>query len=73
MNNDTPSWRLSARSSSTRLLGISKSDLIDEELRRMITPELPKEIEHAFFSGVSGKGLTELKDKIWDILNRDEF
>lgn len=56
-----------------RLLGISKSDLIDEELRRMITPELPKEIEHAFFSGVSGKGLTELKDKIWDILNRDEF
>lgn len=51
-----------------RLLGISKTDLIDEELKKLISRELPKGIDHIFFSAVSGSGLSELKDKIWGAL-----
>ncbi|HHJ50507.1 MAG TPA: GTPase ObgE [Phaeodactylibacter sp.] len=53
-----------------RVLGISKSDLIDEELRTLIEPDLPKGIPHVFFSAVTGKGLTELKDLLWKTMKR---
>ncbi len=51
-----------------RLLAISKSDLLDEELTAEIQKELPK-IEHVFISSVSGLGIQKLKDKIWEMLN----
>ena len=53
-----------------RVLGISKLDLADEELESLITPELPKGVPHVFFSAVSGKNITELKDLLWVELNR---
>ena len=53
-----------------RLLAISKSDMIDEELKQMLIPELPEGIESVFISAVSGVGIVELKDKIWAILNQ---
>jgi len=52
-----------------RLLGISKSDMLDEELTKEITKELPKDIPFLFFSSVAQIGLTELKDAIWKLLN----
>lgn len=47
-----------------RLLAVSKSDLIDEELKEMISKEMP-EVEHVFISSVSNMGLEKLKDKLW--------
>jgi GTPase len=51
-----------------RLLAISKSDLIDDELQKMLEPELP-DLPHVFISSKIGKGLDELKDKLWNMLN----
>jgi GTP-binding protein len=51
------------------LIAVSKSDLLDEELTKAIEKELPKNIPHIFISSVTGKGLTELKDLLWKILN----
>lgn len=48
-----------------RVLAISKSDMLDEELIEAIEPTLPKDIPHVFISAVTGVGLTELKDVLW--------
>jgi GTP-binding protein len=52
-----------------RLLAISKSDMLDDELKAEIEKELPKDIPHLFISSVAQTGLTELKDKLWKMLN----
>ena len=51
-----------------RLLGISKSDLLDEELKIEIRKELP-DVSRVFFSSITGEGINTLKDMIWKILN----
>jgi len=52
-----------------RLLAISKSDMLDDELVAEIKKELPKDIETVFISSVAQKGLQELKDLIWKNLH----
>ncbi|MFH2095904.1 MAG: GTPase, partial [Bacteroidota bacterium] len=54
-----------------RLLAVTKSDMLDDELVEAIEAELP-EIEYVFISSVAQKGLDELKDKIWKILNQND-
>jgi len=51
-----------------RLLGISKSDLLDEELKVEIRKELP-EVSRVFCSSITGEGINTLKDMIWKVLN----
>ena len=51
-----------------RLLAISKSDMLDEELMNEIQKDLP-DVPRVFISSVSGQGVTTLKDMIWKILN----
>jgi GTP-binding protein len=51
-----------------RFLGISKSDMLDDELMKEISAEL-KGVPHLFFSSVTGLNVQQLKDKIWEILN----
>ncbi|MEN9440913.1 MAG: hypothetical protein RLZ33_989 [Bacteroidota bacterium] len=53
-----------------RLLAITKSDMLDDELIADIKKDLPK-IPYLFISSVAEKGLTELKDLIWERLNHD--
>ena len=53
-----------------RLLVISKTDFLDDELKNEISAEL-KDIPHDFISSVVGTGITQLKDKIWEILNKN--
>lgn len=48
-----------------RVLAISKSDMLDEELRQAMEAELPEGIPHIFISAVTGQGITELKDMLW--------
>ncbi len=52
-----------------RLLAISKSDMLDDELKEEIEKELPKDLPYLFISSVAQTGLTELKDKLWAMLN----
>src|SRR5688572_29512993 len=51
------------------VIAISKSDMLDDELKAAIAKELPKHIPHVFISSVTGQGLMELKDLLWDTLN----
>lgn len=55
------------------LIAISKSDMLDDELRAAISKELPENIPHLFISSVTQKGLTELKDLLWKMLNEQEM
>ncbi len=52
-----------------RLLAITKCDLIDDELERMLKKELPRNLPHIFISSHTGKNIDQLKDKIWKMLN----
>ena len=52
-----------------RLLSISKSDMLDEELKEEVEKTLPKGVKTVFFSSVAQQGLTDLKDLIWSQLN----
>lgn len=55
-----------------RVLAITKCDLIDDELKELLLPEIPKKIPHIFISSVAQIGLMELKDLLWETLNKDE-
>ena len=52
------------------VIAISKSDMLDDELKDAIEKELPKNIPHIFISSITGQGLLPLKDLLWDTLNR---
>ena len=52
-----------------RILAITKRDLIDDELEEMLKPEIPQGIPYLFVSAVTGHGLTELKDLLWQTIN----
>ncbi len=51
-----------------RIIAISKSDLLDQDLMNDISKEM-KDIPHIFFSSFLERGLVELKDLIWKSLN----
>ena len=51
------------------VIAVSKSDMLDEELKAAISAELPQNIPHVFMSSVTQQGLTELKDLLWKVLN----
>ena len=53
-----------------RVLAISKSDMLDEELKEAIAEDLP-DIPHIFISSITGEGITELKDLLWREMNAD--
>lgn len=53
-----------------RILAISKSDMLDDELKAEIAEQLPTNIPHLFISSVAQTGLTELKDEIWKRLGK---
>ncbi|NLX72560.1 MAG: GTPase ObgE [Bacteroidales bacterium] len=50
-----------------RLLAISKSDFIDAELQKELEADLP-ELPYVFISSVTGKGIAQLKEMIWNEL-----
>lgn len=52
------------------LIAISKSDMLDDELKQAIEKELPENIPHIFISSVTQQGLVQLKDMLWQLLNK---
>jgi len=53
----------------TRMLAITKSDMLDEIMMKQMLKELPKDLEVCCISAVAQTGLTALKDLIWKALN----
>ena len=51
-----------------RVLAVSKSDMLDEELMNEIRKDLP-DLPRVFFSSITGQGLNALKDMLWKVLN----
>ncbi len=54
-----------------RVLAITKSDLLDDELVEMLSADLPDDLPVVFISAVANKGLDELKDILWTALNSE--
>lgn len=54
-----------------RILAVSKSDMLDDELKDEIEKDLP-EVPHLFISSVAQQGLLELKDLLWKYINKGE-
>lgn len=54
-----------------RILAITKSDMLDEEMQAEIELQLPKDVPHMFISSVTGQNIMALKDKIWSALNEE--
>lgn len=52
-----------------RILAVSKSDMLDDELMEEIAATLPDDLPHVFISAVTGQGLVELKDMLWEAIN----
>tara|TARA_B100000900_G_scaffold414090_1_gene439735 strand:+ start:2501 stop:3499 length:999 start_codon:yes stop_codon:yes gene_type:complete len=53
-----------------RMLAISKSDMLDEELKEEMKAELPEDIDCLFISSVAQQGLTKLKDTLWNNMTK---
>src|SRR5665647_1818676 len=51
------------------VIAISKSDMLDEELKEAIEKELPADIPYIFISSLANQGLVQLKDLLWAALN----
>ncbi len=54
-----------------RILAITKSDMLDEEMQAEIQQQLPKDVPHVFISSVTGLNIMALKDNIWSALNEE--
>ena len=52
-----------------RVLAISKSDMLDDELKTEISATLPKDLPHHYFSSLTLEGVQELKDLLWKKMN----
>lgn len=53
------------------VLAITKCDMLDDEMMEDLKPEIPSNIPWVFLSSVAGQGITELKDKLWEALNKE--
>ena len=56
----------------TRILAITKCDMLDQELMDEIEPTLPEGIPHVFISSITGLGIQVLKDILWEELNSEK-
>ena len=54
-----------------RVLAVTKSDLLDEELIQMLHETLPHDLPVVFISSVTGYGIDALKDILWRELNSE--
>lgn len=54
----------------SRVLAITKSDMLDAELIKELRKDLPEDIKSVFISSVAQMGIEELKDMLWAELNK---
>ena len=53
----------------SRLLAISKSDMVSETEREDLKNSIPEGISYSFISSITQEGIEQLKDKIWAAIN----
>ena len=51
------------------IIAISKSDMLDDELKEAIAATLPANVPHVFISAMANQGIVQLKDMLWSALN----
>ncbi len=56
-----------------RVLAITKSDMLDDELIQALSEELPEGVPYVFISSITGQGIMALKDMLWRELNKEIF
>ncbi|MDR0547664.1 MAG: GTPase ObgE [Dysgonamonadaceae bacterium] len=56
-----------------RILAISKSDMLDDELEAAIAQELPTGLPHIFISSLTHRGVIKLKDLLWKMIDNQPF
>ncbi|GBU07445.1 GTPase involved in cell partitioning and DNA repair [Bacteroidales bacterium] len=56
-----------------RVLAITKTDMLDQELIEELSKDLPQGIEYIFISSITQFGITQLKDLLWKELNKQDF
>ncbi len=54
-----------------RVVAITKCDMLDDELRKEIRRHLPRKVPSVLISSLTGEGITELKDILWNTLNAE--
>ena len=54
----------------SRVLAVTKSDMLDEHLEAEIEPMLPEGVPHVFISSFTGEGIQRLKDLLWESLHK---
>lgn len=54
-----------------RVLAITKSDMLDEQLKSEIEALLPEDVPHVFISSFTQEGIKELKDMLWTSLQKE--
>jgi GTPase len=52
------------------VIAVSKSDMLDDELKEEIKKQLPENIPHVFISSLTQQGLQQLKDLLWQTMNK---
>ncbi len=55
----------------SRVLAVTKSDMLDDELIAEMERTLPEGIPHIFISSLTGLGIQKLKDVLWTELNKE--
>ena len=46
--------------------------MLDSQMKADMEKQIPANVEHIFISSISGEGLKELKDMLWEALNRHD-
>ena len=54
-----------------RVLAITKSDMLDDQLKEEIAAQLPEDIPHVFISSFTQEGINDLKNLLWDALQTE--
>lgn len=54
-----------------RVIAVTKSDMLDEELKKEIRRHMPRKVPYLFICSLTGEGIQELKDLLWKSLNDD--
>lgn len=54
-----------------RVLAVTKSDMLDDQLKSEIEAQLPADIPHVFISSFTQEGIKELKDMLWEALQKE--
>jgi GTP-binding protein len=50
------------------IIAVSKSDMLDDELKKEISVTLPPDVPHTFISSAANQGIDKLKDMLWKAL-----